>query len=317
MHTYENMVRILLFTFFVFVALLIYRHLEAHSLYLSTHWWGVEITRRYKNTLSAMLAIIFPFYFSRFIYKKNMYNLITVGVISYAIFYTLSRMAYLCFFSSFFFFFLFSLKRLKYIRFTALVTIIMVAVLFLFSINIYEKYLWQRDPAFRNAGYKAFRKKVKSGEVSFINFKLRESHRGLLLLRGLNGLKQSPIWGHGIKTFRGEGRKFSLSHNDYIQLLYELGLLGLFLFVGIGFLSLRDLLRLRKRIEPQFEWLLDGQIVSLMISFFILLFINAYQSVIIWFVLAGSQIFVKLAKRQSSDYRSRLPNSIRIEDVES
>jgi O-antigen ligase len=276
--------------------LLLIRHRQVHSLYLTPNWWGVEITRRGKNTLGAMLVMLFPFYFSRFIHNKRLFDLGSAGIIAFSAIYTISRMTILCFFLSICFFLLFPVNRAKYIKFIGLVIFIFVVALRISGVDIVEKYHRHRDPA--GAKLPNFRKKIKSGEISFVNLNnIRHSHRGRLLLRGIDGLKNSPIWGHGIKSFR-EKKKYSLSHNDYIQIMYELGLLGLFLFFSIGYFSFRDLLKLQRRIHLQYVWLVEGQMIALMASFSILMFINAYETVIPWFILAGSQILVKVAIRQ-------------------
>ena len=59
------------------------------------------------------------------------------------------------------------------------------------------------------------------------------SERIYFIEKGINGFFESPLFGHGFKSFQA---KFSLySHNNYIELLYSFGLIGFFLYYSIYF----------------------------------------------------------------------------------
>lgn len=54
--------------------------------------------------------------------------------------------------------------------------------------------------------------------------------RAEMILRGVELFAESPIWGHGNEGFRVLSGFFTYSHNNYIELLVNYGMLGSFLF---------------------------------------------------------------------------------------
>lgn len=67
---------------------------------------------------------------------------------------------------------------------------------------------------------------------------------------GLEGWLASPLWGHGVDTFKYYNREtlgyFYYAHNNYVELLYDFGVLGFFLYYGFQAKILRKLFKGRQ-----------------------------------------------------------------------
>ncbi len=120
--------------------------------------------------------------------------------------------------------------------------------------------------------------------------------RKYLLSLGLDLFAERPFFGHGINAFYANsiwmGMRY-LSHNDYIQILVEQGLTGLILLAGFVLAMLGRILRARAKNGSHL-----GAVVTLLIPIVYLLFINAIQTPLIWFVFALIQGVVRNGEGQ-------------------
>ena len=279
---YSKMIGVLLATTTAVMLVLVYFHLVVfESSYLSKNLTAEELYylgRQGKNSMAFFLAVVFPFAYARFTHQRNTYNLIVLVVIAFATVYTISRMALVSLVTAILLFAVIGLKRARYRRqlvaggLTAFVVFPVV-----FEIDLVNTFLRARSPATIA--------EVESGERRILEF---GAHRYQLLLQSLDGFIASPIIGQGAGSFRDDGR--SDSHNDYGRILYELGLVGFLLAGSIVWFSFRDLRSCKRLVPPEHGWLLDGQIVSLVSTAAMLLVMNAYHTLPVWFVLAGAQV---------------------------
>jgi O-antigen ligase len=289
---YSGMISIMIATTASIALLLTYLHLfEFGSGYLTPHLdyeTYYSVGRYGKNTLGFFLAFLFPFAYSRFSHKRTLLSLVGLSLITFSALYTISRMILLSLVLSIFLFAIFSTRRKIFLRQLMIVAVISL-ILFpvLLEIDLVETFLKLRSPATVEA--------VEDGEITFFDF---GGHRMRMIREGLEGFWSSPLFGHGIGSFRVGGR--SQAHNDYIQILYEFGLLGFLLFIAIFLMSFKDLLAGKKAIPPRYQWLWDAQIVCLVSVFFSLLFISAYETLPVWFTLAGTQIVTRSARRSEA-----------------
>jgi O-antigen ligase len=117
------------------------------------------------------------------------------------------------------------------------------------------------------------------------------SLRGELAWKALSKFEKSPLLGSGLMNFaNAEG---FVTHNDYLHILADMGIIGLLLFVGI----LMVVSTLVYRGQNKIDWLVMGlraSSASVMIS---LLFINAYNTTIFWMFMGLS--IVMLHTRES------------------
>ena len=290
---YSKMMLVHLFAVTVLVAVFVYLHLVVfHSTFLTVNLTKSGLFyggRGGKNTLSFILALLFPFYYARFSHKKNIFNLLIVLLMGFSVLYTLSRMALISMVLSLLLFPLLAIRRTMYIKQFVVVATLVMMISLSFGIGL-KTFMALKDPT--NA------ESIERGQGEFVG---AEGHRMRLARAGVSGFLTSPLFGHGVASFRQqEATGESLSHNDYLQILYELGLSGILLFLGIIIVSLRDLMECRKNIPEEHQWLWDGQIVCLLSLCVTLLFINVYETMPFWFVLAGCHILVKVSQKKEN-----------------
>lgn len=291
--TYERFLRILMLSFALIVCLLVYKHIFIYkSLFLSTHLGDpVGVTRAGKNTLSFALGVMFPFFLARFFYNRTLLNLLCFLLIGFAMFYTLSRMVILNFFFSFALFCIFSIKQKAYIKLTFILFMILTTLAIVSGFGM-KQFLKLKKPTEVQS--------IETGQEKFISF---DSHRGHLIIAGIKGFLNSPIWGNGLSAFRNPDNKLtggSMTHNDYIQILYELGGIGMLMFVSLFVATLSTLFKIKHAIPLDKAWIWDAHMASLFCTFFMMLFINAYDTVLVWFILAGPQILYLLYKKSET-----------------
>jgi O-antigen ligase len=100
-------------------------------------------------------------------------------------------------------------------------------------------------------------------------------------------------------------------HNIYLQVLAELGIVGLALFVMILVLSLRCILVAARKFAQRNEWLMETLARALFISLAGLLVAEFFSSQLfskqLWLLLAMGPALLALAERSPRDERARIP----------
>lgn len=107
--------------------------------------------------------------------------------------------------------------------------------------------------------------------------------RSDLIDRAINIFIESPFIGIGLGSFQYFGdEKTHLSHNDYLLVLSEQGLIGLFIFilmlVSVVIMSIKNI-----RIESNF--VNTSLLLSIIGLSVYLLFINAYDNILLWTII--------------------------------
>lgn len=109
--------------------------------------------------------------------------------------------------------------------------------------------------------------------------------RGNLVERGIELLSESPIFGVGLGSFMTYGGSQSpISHNDYMLVLSEQGLIG-FLFFLLFIASFIKLayINFKRQNTPTNQ----GLFLSMCGISFYLLFINAYDNILLWTIISA------------------------------
>lgn len=295
MITYSNLVRIVLALLVLITGFLVYRHLFVfHSFYLTAnvhevYWSG----RAGKNTLSFFLAAMFPYAYARFTYKRSLVNTLSAGLIGFAILYTISRMAMGSMALAMGLFCLIGIDRKRYIKQTAVLLILALVVSAFFGVGM-GTYLKHRNPA-------ATEIEIERGEVQFMSDS--EGKRDRLKALAIEGFMKNPLYGQGLGAFRADKDKGngSQTHNDYFQILHDMGLIGILLFLLLISTALWDLWKCRRYVRERDYWLWEGQLVSLLCLCAMIQFINAYETIPFWFALAGCRIISQSVGREHKE----------------
>ena len=189
------------------------------------------------NTSVIYLIFLLPFIIHKLSKGINIYNIISFIILSFAIFYTLSRTAILLYFIVFALsFFSFNKKFIK-TSMLLLFGVLIFFIIFNLSPTKFNELKSQSNSIIINdPNYES--KYVNRNEP------FMKSARAELMIVAINGFKEKPFFGHGITKFhssnptygeQGELIRYPLSHNDYLLIMYELGLIGIisFLFLFI------------------------------------------------------------------------------------
>ncbi len=124
---------------------------------------------------------------------------------------------------------------------------------------------------------------------------LAEDSRYALLQRGLDHFYSAPFTGIGLGQSGVKGTfDFHSTHNDYLLLLAELGIPGLFMFFAIVICIFFKLWPKKLMKSGQVSWVFLAGLSSFFSVSISLFFINAYETPLIWIyiglILVGSRI---------------------------
>jgi O-antigen ligase len=277
--TLSKMVQLLLILTALSMAFLIYIYLVVfHTLFLGNVL--NEVNRSGKNTLAYFLSAMFPFAYARFFHKPNFLTFLMLIIIAFADIYVFSRMSLLLMGLTVLMMPLIGIRKKKYIGVVVVGLLGGSALLGMTGFTL-DDYMALKVPG------------STTSQNRFLNTNLEESHRGTMILDGLNGFLERPLLGHGAGSFQmnqfSRHGSYTVAHNDYITMLFEFGVVGTLLFFGLILGVLKDLWNVRHKIVRENAWLWEGFLASIVCLLIGLLFNNAYFTVIVWFMLAGGQ----------------------------
>ena len=221
----------------LFVTIVTAEHLFLFdSLYLSG-WFTREGFSEFgystKNQLAFSLILVFPFVYSRFVRHKTWYHFLSLSVVVFAALYTFSRMAVFSLFGALVVFCLIPGNRKRYVYHAVAVLLILALASLLTGITP-ERYLELRRTGQISASSPETAEILRGGKEQWLDLNL---DRMKYAQEALKGFLERPLFGHGIMSFSANHAEYrpdgSLlrrpsSHNDYLQVLYELGLIGFF-----------------------------------------------------------------------------------------
>jgi O-antigen ligase len=135
--------------------------------------------------------------------------------------------------------------------------------------------------------------------------------RSAIWARGFTAALQRPV-GYGVNSFQmvdvRKGGKFKAPHNSILEVLVELGFLGLLLFIRMYLLSWRALQRVRQSLlalapsEEHDQMLVFGRMLQVVLVGNIVsgFFLSMSYSVILWVLFAAVIAFVSLVAATSA-----------------
>ncbi|MDU6482018.1 MAG: O-antigen ligase family protein [Paeniclostridium sordellii] len=115
--------------------------------------------------------------------------------------------------------------------------------------------------------------------LSLIKFSIKTFLENLVIGIGIGDFYQIP---------RYIGLNVLISHNDYLQIMVELGICGIILFMGIMYNFLRNLLSIKSIIDKKDMRLYQSILCSNISIMIYLLFINSYNIILVWFIFGIS-----------------------------
>lgn len=299
---YATMVRILVFVTAAISLILIVEHLFVFkSLMLTSSL--ITFTPHYsptKNGLGLFLALVFPFAYALCASRKNLLHAVLPAIIAFGIVYTMSRMALGAMLLSMLLFVVVSRDRKRFVvQGLALVAVLaVVTTLAGFGPSNYVKRYAAMKQLYYNDG------QVIPPRQWTGSFTGAKSSRFVIASRAVKGWLEKPLLGHGLGSFK-RNRVYSSErhlkgvdpHSDYFKILYELGAIGIMLYIVMMILTVGRLWKFRHNDSMNDKWLIEGQLVCVLTVFASAMFICVYQSILFWYVMAGSLAVIVLHDR--------------------
>jgi len=250
-----------------------------------------------KNSLAFMVAILIPFFLNSFFEdKKNIkFSLKYMELFASLIIVLLaisiqSRGLFLVILFYFFILLLTEIKNKKFYFKIFLSIILIFLVVFLFLSEELKSDLFFRFSVI----FRLFEQNVYLEDLSNIRYDL--------IKRSIELFSASPLIGVGAGNFMyfGQG-SFYISHNDYLLVLSEQGIIGLIIFLLVLFSFIKSAFFNLKKEKNYINKSLLMSVLGLSLYLF---FINAYDNILVWTLFAfikGTKI--NIHKNQKGDFQ--------------
>ena len=285
-HHYLLIVRYCIYTAVFFLSFSIPFHLfflESSMLTSNSFIFDFQ-TESYSNksTFAIYLALLFPFLIFELSKRINLINSYNIFIFAISIFYFFSRSALILTLAGLLLC-IFSFERKLSITAIFISSVIFSSFWF-FEITPkkYNELKMQTNIEYFNSfSYDSNESLNKSFSTDSARFKyLKNSYEGFI---------EKPIFGHGLASFRRNNPVFSddgklirhpTTHNDFAQIMYELGLIGLIVFIGMLYLNLRSLFTNIHKIENKI------MVVQFLVLILAINSINLIDHILFWFIMA-------------------------------
>ncbi|MFH1968564.1 MAG: O-antigen ligase family protein, partial [bacterium] len=189
------------------------------------------------NNLAGYIGVMLPVTFSFFIITKkkiiNIFFFVLTLLLMYCLMMTFSRGGYLSTFIAFDFFLIFSLFKFKNLNFRKLSISLLIFINIIILFSIISAYRLPIDLVVE-------RLRVEGGAGRFL---------GGIWSQTFTLFKSKPFFGYGPGTFMETFKNFNCSlkptytHNCYLQMLMEIGLIGFIPFLWIIIISIKILIK--------------------------------------------------------------------------
>ena len=285
-HHYLLILRHCIYTTMLFLSFSLPLHLfflESSMLTATSFMYDFEAeSYSNKSTLAIYLALLFPFLIFELSKKVNLINTYSVFIFSSSIFYIFSRSALILTLVGLILCMLSFERRLSISAIFVSSAIVFFIWFFEITPKKYSEMKMQTNIEYFNSySYDSNKSLNKSFSTDSARFKyIKNSYEGFV---------EKPIFGHGLASFRrnnpvfiddGKLIRYPVTHNDFAQIIYELGLIGLVVFFGMLFLNLRSLLTYIKKTETKI------MLVQLLLLILAINAINLIDHILFWFIMA-------------------------------
>lgn len=250
---------LILFSTVILIVLIIYYYFYFNSKYL-----GITLefrTELGKNQLALYLGMIFPIVLNNFINKRNILNFIFLFVHSFAIIYVDSKGVLFCLFLSYMLTFIF-LNRRPILQFLTISGFFCVFLILFFNFIF---------------NFSSVINKLKTyNTITDVHLYKSNEMREILATKSMFFFNSAPIFGLGTNEFLN--KVGVVTHNSYLQILCEQGIVGFTIFlllIVVIFYVIRIISKKGNRFERSI-------IISSLVPIFYFIFINAYNLILIY-----------------------------------
>lgn len=285
---YVSRIKVFFSVIAIYYSLLIFLHLFILDSVFLTQALTLNIFKigpmHNRNQTALYLSLMFPVVFAFFAHKKTTMAFFVTAITAFGGFYTLSRSAFLSIALAVIILAVVARERKKYLYLIAII-LALYAVLH-FGFNITPNKILELKVA---GGYKT--------QPSWVNI---QGSRSRYIFQALEGFKQAPVFGNGVGSFFWNNieyapdgsvvRYHATSHNDYVLVLNELGIVGFLSFLSVLLCPLIKMWKHRNYIPKKFLWLWEGHFVAIIIIIFQLNLTNFYETMIFWYNVGMAEV---------------------------
>ena len=235
-----------------------------------------------KSTLAIYLALLFPFLIFELSKRINLINTYSIFIFAISIFYIFSRSALILTFVGLILCIVSFERRLS-------LTAIFVSFAIFFSIWFFEITPKKYNEMKMQTNIEYFNSYSYDPNESLNKSFSTDSARFNYLKNSYEGFVEKLLFGHGVASFRRNNPVYSddgkllrhpVTHNDFAQIIYELGLIGLIIFLGMLYFNLKSLLPNMQKTENK---IMAIQILVLILAINL---INLIDHILFWFIMA-------------------------------
>jgi len=243
-----------------------------------------------KNTVGMFSVFCFTYLYGYFRMNKSIFVILGLLIIGLCALYTISRGTLIALILVVCLFPIISNKKVYYTISLSTIILSIFLLKHFFAFDYLETLLAIKNQGGTEHVQKKFIDFKSSSDGAKYGYGQRASHYITLVRKFPN----KPLFGHGTESFRrNEG---TLAHNDYITLIYEYGIIGIILYLYILWSHLYGLFKVRDLIVYNHRWLLESQMIQIIILMFTSLIMTMYLSPMIWYNLAISAVIVRITK---------------------
>lgn len=238
-------------------------------------------TEEGKSKLAIFLALFTPLMISYTVFHRNWVSFSGTFIFLGSLIYTVCRGAYISVLGAIIFLLIMSKHRRLYLEVLIVAVIIITTFIGVFLPEV---------------GSQVMEETLQMGREGQL-----ESDRGVWIVEGLRSFLAHPILGIGLGNFARlefpvPPYTECLSHNDYVQILVEQGLIGLLIFISLSGSALTGLIKILRINVDNARWLQEGIAASLISALLFFLTLNFYCVLPVWFVLGSSAVILNCTK---------------------
>lgn len=254
-----------------------------------------EPSRNSRNQLTGYFLYVVPFAFSYFILqKKRLLTILPFFIILFGIVYSGSRGTLIASIVSIGYIFLTMFSQVsKRSRVRLFFSFFGIILFFSFIIILFLSVFSSRDNIELDFGKRYFAMFNPNSQFDVDTYDKRLA----LLSESWQSFVESPLLGQGLSNAPFSNDYEDLTHNDYMGILQEMGLLGLIFFFALLFLFMKIVLYSNIRnilTDIDFLWIGFGTRGVFVAVVVFLIFMNFYTSVTFWLFLALSLVTIDI-----------------------
>ena len=243
-----------------------------------------------KNSLGTALALIFPFFIAGLFRKKLLMVLSLIGLVTLIIFlFNLSSRSVLIILGIEVLSLMYFSKSVALRRATISISSVLALVILILGISLYD---WIR----KSGDFAPTYQDSVEVEEPFM-----ETHRAWLIFEGLRGFRDSGGLGNGVATFRIRPTNLGSrteTHNDYLQLMYEQGVIGLFLILFLFYFRIKETIKIVSKTGNRY---VEASLASLFGLVVALLFVNIINTMVFWSLIALNYSLLEIVRNQEKE----------------